>query len=173
VDDPGILRLKEEGGRLRVELYGLRLNADTLSPVQRKRLIEVVTRLRPWIEARPAAAVPPAAPAPSASSFSSPPPMSQTNAAGPVIPAVAAAQADEPAPARSMVGQIDDILQRNIAGTPLASRGIKLMDVPGGGVTVFVGLDRYSSVGDVTDPEVQAALRAAIATWEKKYTPGI
>jgi hypothetical protein len=72
-----------------------------------------------------------------------------------------------------MVGQIDDILQKNIAGTPLASRGVKLMDAPGGGVTVFIGMDRYSSVGEVTDPEVQAALRAAIAAWEKKYTPGV
>jgi hypothetical protein len=72
-----------------------------------------------------------------------------------------------------MVAQIDEILQKNIAGTSLANRGIRLMDAPGGGVTVFLGLDRYSSVGDVTDPEAQAAIRAAIAVWEKKYTPGV
>jgi hypothetical protein len=72
-----------------------------------------------------------------------------------------------------MIAQIDDILQKNIAGGPLAGRGIRIQDAPGGGVLVLVGMQRYSAVSDVPDPEVQAVLRAAIATWEQKYTPGL
>jgi hypothetical protein len=72
----------------------------------------------------------------------------------------------------SMVAQIDEILQKNILGTPLASKGLKLLETPGGGVTVVVDIKRYAGLGEVDDPEVQAALRAAIAEWEKKFTPG-
>jgi hypothetical protein len=72
-----------------------------------------------------------------------------------------------------MVGQINEILQKNIAETPLAERGVRLQDAPGGGVIVIAGLQRFASIGDVSDPEVQAALRTAIAMWEKKYTPGV
>jgi hypothetical protein len=183
-DDPGLLRVKEEAGSLRLELDGIRLNPEILTPLQRKRLIEVITGMRPWIEARAAAAPPPSATAPAAPAAppaavpaapaaSAPPPAPAPIA--PAIPAVPAATPVEPAPpaARSMVSQIDEILQKNIAGTALATRGIRLMDAPGGGVAVFIGLERYSSIGDVTDPEIQAALRTAVATWEKKYTPGL
>jgi hypothetical protein len=37
---------------------------------------------------------------------------------------------------------------------------------------VTVGLNHYAGVGEVPNPEVQAAIRAAIAVWEKKFTPG-
>jgi hypothetical protein len=72
-----------------------------------------------------------------------------------------------------MIAQIDDILQKNIAGTPLAGRGVRILDAPGGGVVVLVGLQRYPSVSDVPDADIQAALRAAIAAWEQRYTPGL
>lgn len=71
-----------------------------------------------------------------------------------------------------MVGQIDDILQTHLADTPLASRGIRLVELPEGGVIVMDGLNKYSGVSEVPDPQVQAMIRAAIAEWEKKYTPG-
>lgn len=166
-EDPGLLRIKEEAGMLRLDLDGVPLPLEGIAPEKRKRLIEVVTRLRPWIDGRPAA------PAASASGAATPQPQPSAPPAEPVSPAVvAAAQGEEPAAPRSMVGQINDILQKNIAGTPLADRGLRLQDAPGGGVIVIAGLQRFASIGDVSDPEVQAALRAAIAMWEKKYTPG-
>ena len=36
----------------------------------------------------------------------------------------------------------------------------------------MVGLTKYNGVGEVPDPQVQAMIRAAIAEWENKYTPG-
>ena len=71
-----------------------------------------------------------------------------------------------------MVGQIDAILQNNLVGTPLAGRGIHLVESAQGGAMVVVGMNRYAGIGDVPDPEVQAAIRAAITEWENKYTPG-
>ncbi len=72
-----------------------------------------------------------------------------------------------------MVAQIDEILQAHLDGTPLGERGIFLAQSPQGGVYVYVGLTRYDGVEDVPDPEVKAAIRAAIKEWENKYTPGL
>jgi hypothetical protein len=171
-DDPGLLRLKEENGQLQVEMDGVRVNGSTLAPEQRKRLIELITRLRPWVEGR---AMPGSAPAgaPGSPSFGfasaerpMPVPMPQ-----PVVP-VTTPRKDPPTAPQSMVAQIDDILQEKIENTPLGRRGIKLEEAPGGTVNVVVGHDRYEGVGDVPDPEVQAAIRAAITEWERKFTPG-
>jgi hypothetical protein len=71
------------------------------------------------------------------------------------------------------VAQIDSILQAQLAGTPLGERGIRLQESPEGGVIVWVGLNKYQGVDDVPDDQIKAAIRAAINTWEAKYTPGI
>lgn len=172
-DDPGLLRLKDEQGLLRLELDGSAVEAAVMSIQQRRRLIEVVTRMRPWLEppqpakaaSAPASMTPPVSPQPQPAAPVQP---------APLPPAPVPARSDEPASApSSMIAQIDDILQKKIAGTTLAERGIRIMDAPGGGVVVLVGRQRYPAVSDVPDAEVQAALRAAIATWEQKYTPGL
>jgi hypothetical protein len=84
------------------------------------------------------------------------------------------AKEDRPvAPAGSMVDQIDAILQARLIGTPLEERGIFLTQSPEGGVNVYVGLTRYSGMDEVPDPEIKAAIRAAITEWEDKFTPGL
>ncbi len=70
-----------------------------------------------------------------------------------------------------MVGQIDAILQFHLAGTPLATRGIRIAESREGGATIHVGGQTYSGVSDVPDGEIQTAIRHAIAEWEAKYTP--
>jgi len=84
------------------------------------------------------------------------------------------AKEDRPsAPATSIVGQIDSVLQARLAGTPLEDRGVFLAQTPEGGVIVYVGLTKYAAIDDVPDAEVKAAIRAAITEWENKYTPGL
>ncbi len=84
------------------------------------------------------------------------------------------AKEDRPsAPAGSIVTQIDTILQAHLAGTPLEDRGVFLAQSPEGGVMVYVGLTKYMGLDDVPDPEIKAAIRAAISEWEDKYTPGL
>jgi hypothetical protein len=198
VDDPGILRLKDENGSFILDLDGRRVTPISLSPEQRKRLIDMLNIMRPWLEGRAAPA--PVAPPRSASPPASPRPATvdeRLNALGapaperptvPPAPEPAAARRtaqpsaarpstiakeDRPAaPANSIVSQIDSVLQDQLAGTPLEERGIFLTQSPEGGVTVYVGLTRYSAIDDVPDPEIKAAIRAAIAEWENKYTPG-
>jgi len=186
VDDPGILRIKNEDGAFRLDLDGTRVQAEALAPDQRKRLIEVLNIVRPWLEGRPAPAPTPPAqppapqPAPSVQPQASPPPVQPAPAAPPPTPQPAApkpatiAKEDRPsAPANSIVTQIDAILQTHLAGTPLEERGIFLTQSPEGGVAVYIGLTRYNGIDEVPDQEIKAVIRAAITEWENKYTPGL
>jgi hypothetical protein len=182
VDDPGIMRIKNENGYLALDLDGTRVNTSSLSSDQRKRLIEMLNFIRPWLENKPAPApamttppIPPATqPAPVVSAPSNPKPVAQPLAQTQDQPAAPAAKSDRlPAPATSIVAQIDSILQAHLVGTPLEGRGIFLTQSPEGGVNVYVGLTRYAGVDDVPDAEVKAAIRAAISEWENKYTPGL
>ena len=188
VDDPGLLRIRNENGGLTLDLDGTRLEPSALTAEQRKRLIEMVTMMRPWLEGKPATAptpvtAPPSQPRPAAalsqSAASVPtPPVPQTTSPkkseAPSAPAATIANDDRPAaPAGSIVNQIDAILQAHLVGSPLAERGVFLTQSPEGGVIVYVGLSKYMGVEDVPDEEVKAAIRAAIKEWENKYTPGI
>jgi hypothetical protein len=194
VDDPGLLRIRDENGAFTLDLDGQRLNPISLSADQRKRLIDMLNIIRPWLEGRPAPAArptPPSSPKPATlderlDAIGSPAPQSKPAPPAAAPPAArqtaqpaaprptAPAKDDRPvAPANSIVGQIDSILQERLAGTPLADRGIFLTQSPEGGVNVYVGLTRYNGIDDVPDPEIKSVIRAAISEWENKYTPGL
>ena len=178
VDDPGLMRIKNENGILTLDLDGTRVNTSSFSVDQRKRLIEMLSLIRPWLEGKPAPA-----PAPTTPPLPSQPvtPTSQPIISRPVAapvpstprPATIAKEDRPAAPATSIVGQIDSILQEQLEGTPLNDRGIFLAQSPEGGVMVYVGLTKYMAIDDVPDADVKAAIRAAITSWENKYTPGL
>ena len=185
VDDPGLMRIKNENGYLTLDLDGVRVNPSSLTADQRKRLIEMLTVIRPWLEGRPAAVSAPPAPSPvPAQPTPIPPPQTglpprlspQPSAPETVRPTLAkspTSEKDSAPPATGIVGQIESILQARLAGTTLEGRGIHLSNSPEGGVIVNVGLQRFNGIDEVTDPEIKAVLRAAIAEWENKYTPGL
>ncbi len=166
------LRL-DNNNHLQLEVDGQRADANQLMPQQRKRLIDLMVMMRPWIDASaPKPSAPPAKPPPAAPIAA---PISQ-----PIQrPAISASvstpkketKKEEATGPTTMVGQIDAILQEHLASSPLANRAIRLFEPPEGGVIVMVGLNKYNGVNDVPDPEVQAVIRGAIAEWEKKYTP--
>ncbi len=188
VDDPGLMRIKNESGNLALDLDGTRVDTSALTVDQRKRLIEMLNMIRPWLEGKPAP-VPAPAPAPVVTqappppqprpatptpSISTPRPASQPAPQPPAGKSAANAKAEETQPkAIGIVGQIDTVLQARLIGTPLEGRGIYLSNSPEGGVVVNVGLQKYNGIDEVPDPEIKAALRAAITEWENKYTPGM
>ena len=182
VDDPGILRIKRDNEAFILDLEGTRVNPISLSPEQRKRLIEILNITRHWLEGRstpaPTQAVTELPPRPLEKPIPAPlPPASPAPAPNPQPttpkPATIAKEDRPSAPANSIVTQIDTILQARLAGTPLEERGIFLTQSPEGGVMVYVGLTPYHGVDEVPDPEIKAAIRAAISEWEDKYTPGL
>ena len=171
-----LLRLwLDDGERPRLDLDGQAVDTNPIADSNRKRLIMLINILRPWIEGKPLAATvtPPPAPVAAAPSpaFVAPKPV-PASAPAPATP-LPAKKDEKPAALLSMVGQIDEILQVHLAGGPFADRGIKLVESPEGGVIVVVGNQKFNGVGEVTDPQIQAEIRAAIAAWEKKYTPGL
>ncbi|MBK9925942.1 MAG: hypothetical protein IPP66_11715 [Anaerolineales bacterium] len=56
VDDPGLMRIKNENGILTLDLDGERMIPNALTAEQRKRLIEMLNAIRPWLEGKPAIA---------------------------------------------------------------------------------------------------------------------
>jgi hypothetical protein len=171
-DDPGLLRLKKNDGRFMLEMDGSPI-AGELSPDKRKRLIELITVFRPWLEGgQPQQAVsqPAVQLAPDSVQVAVPRPVQPSPK--PATP-VKKPEAEKNIASLSIVQQIDTVLQARIADTPFAKRGIRLQESIQGGVEVFVGLQKFLAVDDVPDETVKAVIRAAIAEWEKKYTPGL
>jgi hypothetical protein len=175
-DDPGLLRLKKgEDDTIALELDGQSVDTMALSPEQRKRLIGLLSLMRPWLEGGSASkevvhspATPRTPPAPVVDARQGTPMVMP-----PLVPEVKPDVKKAPPPPLSIVEQIDSILQSRMMNTPLAQRDIRLRESHEGGVEVLVGMKKYSTVDDVPEEEIKAAIRAAIAEWEKKYTPGL
>jgi hypothetical protein len=171
--DKSLLRLAlDDSGQPRLDLDGVRVNSLQLEPNQRRRLIDLMLLMRPWVEGKPAQPSDVHAPAPGpAAPLRSVPPAREFAEATPT-PIITPPEAGEPISApTTMVGQIDAILQKKLTGTVFANRGIRLVESAQGGAMVVIGLQRYEGVGEVPDGEIQAMIRAAIAEWEAKYTP--
>jgi hypothetical protein len=178
-DENSLLKLGlDPGNQPLLQLDGKRVDTAQLTSEQRARLIDLMLTMRPWVQpgtdAKPTSVAQTAPRAYSAQTpsltASAPGPTPAPTATAPLAPA-AAQKKDEAAPT-TMVAQIDTILQKSLIGTPLATMGIRLVESPQHNATVEVGLNKYAGVGDVPDPQVKAAIKAAIAEWEKKYTPG-
>lgn len=177
-NEPSLLRLKSDDNfRVEIEMDGSPLTAP-LSVERRKRLIELIGHFRPWLEggtdlqatSKPTAAPPStlaAASVPQVSPQVKPVPASLT-----FTPQKPKMDAETEFKLLSMVKQIDVVLQRQIAGTPLEAMNIHLNDKLQGGLEVQIGARNFESIDDVPDENVKAAIRSAIAEWEQKYIPG-
>jgi hypothetical protein len=164
-----------DAGKPQLRIDGQEVDALRVSAEQRRRLIDLMVMLKPWVDPGNAAAAPAAAVVAKPARFEQAPTVSTRGATSAAAAGAASLVPTPPAAAvsqMSLVAQIDSILQARLAGTPLADRGIRLAEALHGGAIVFVGSATYDGVDKVTDPEIQSAIRAAIAEWENKYTPG-
>ncbi len=168
-DNPGILRLKSDNGRFALEMDGAPVGG-VLSPDKKKRLIELITIFRPWLEGgQPVQTV-----SQPAASGQAAPPASQDPipfSPQPVVSLTKKAEPEKNFASLSIVQQIDTILQTRLLNTPLEKQGIRLQESSQGGVEVYVGLQKFLAVEDVPDTFIRSEIRGAIADWEEKYTP--
>lgn len=72
-----------------------------------------------------------------------------------------------PVSSRSIVLQIEDVLQDMLVDSPLRQREIHLSEDPVRGVIVNVGENHYEGIEAVPDPDVKAVIRAAVEAWEQ------
>jgi hypothetical protein len=68
---------------------------------------------------------------------------------------------------KSIVEQINDILQDKVAVSPLAEVGVKLQESPQG-VLVWIGNQSYQGVDTVPEGDAKALIRAAVNEWERR-----
>jgi hypothetical protein len=156
-EEKDILRLgRAPSGGLWLEMEGARLDGkDALTPEQRRLLLGTLADLRPWLEAAPAPAAPRGRAEPKtkeASSDEKKPPTEET----------------KPEPAlKSMVEQINDVLQVNLRKSQFTHRDISLVEGPGGAVFVLDDLNKYEGIEAVPEQEIRALIRQAVVDWEK------
>jgi hypothetical protein len=131
-----------------------------------KPIIEAaVPTTLPPVEAPPGASE--AGELPSASSPAQRPTLSPVN----VIARALQAEVRSPQPPpKSIATQIDEILQEMLENSTLATRAIRLLELPNKGMVVMVGLDQYEGVDAVPDEEIKKVIRAAVAEWEKRIS---
>jgi hypothetical protein len=165
-DEPGLLRLKRINNRVTVEMDGVLL-PEALSADKKKRLIELISIFRPWLENGKTQSDTPVSVSRSPESSAVKEPASRP------IQSAAIKPEEKNLSNLSIVGQIDTVLQTRLMNTKFAKSGIRLQESFQGGVEVYVGLQKYSTVDDVPDQEIKTEIRAAIAEWEQKYTPGL
>jgi hypothetical protein len=180
------------GGWL-VEIDGQPARPESITVEQRTRLIALLGHIRPLVEAKPVAGpassvpsapLPPAsAPQPAAAPASPaltrpvaqapsgstlPPDPLRANLVSGFRSMMEPKAKSEPASGLvSLVALIDNVLQKKLAGTPLASRQIHLEEGRLGEVIVNVGASRYPGIDSVPDPAIQAIIREAIEEFNR------
>jgi hypothetical protein len=151
-------------GKIWLEMDGVRLNGkESLQADQRRRLVSMLLDLRPWLENAPAA--PPAAGLPA----------QEQGTARPLAGSVPMVRKEKPGGKedhpevvlKSMVDQINDVLQTKLETGPYKNRDICLTEGPGGIVLVRDGLNKYEGIEAVPDVEIQVLIRQAVTDWEK------
>jgi hypothetical protein len=173
-------QLPRIGAGWRLEMDGKAFSTPgELDATQRNHLMQGITELRNWVVVDQNTSVDTAQTMPSAA---------DSSPVRPPVPAVAEAeknrvnlnpinvfaraiQADVSKvdqPNKSIAAQIDEILQEKLVNTPLSQRAIRLMELPGKGMVVMVGLDQYDGVSSVPDPEIRELIRSCVAEWERR-----
>jgi hypothetical protein len=171
-----------EGGNLIVDLDGSTfVRASEMRPDQRSRLETCYSQLKRFLGVqdtgpRPVPTTPPLVqpvkeiPIPEVPIEPIPAKLSFETI---VMPSAAAGKggkkaAPEPIKPLSIVGEIDEILQDMIDGTPFLERGLQLVETPSHTIAVWIDHHQYENIDAVPDPDVQQVIHAAVKKWEDK-----
>lgn len=175
-DSESLLRVKKENNRIVVEMDGKQLSG-ALSPDGKKRMLELLSHARPFIEGvqTQQPVIKSTAQTPSSSYMPASPVSSEVKPVSILSPLQPAKKLDpeKEFALLSIVQQIDTVLQKKLIGTPFEEQKIHLQESSQGSVEVHVGLQKYESVDEVADEKIKAIIRAAISEWESKYIPGM
>lgn len=121
---------------------------------------------------------------PAIRALTTPPPLdSASHAKGSMSPVNPLASARQPtqssrtASQKSIASQVDEILQEKIDSLPAGEldpdqRATRLLELPGKGMVVMVGLNQYEGVEAVPDASIRKLISQAVAEWERRVDPG-
>lgn len=167
-----VVRLWREraGSQLVVEVDGKVLpESGSLSAGQRSALEAAIREWAAWLglgkaPAKPAAAPTAAVVPPVVAAPARPAPAVVTGAPVAAVPVVAPAEVRP----KSMVEQIDEIVQEMLPASPLSGHTLRVRSDIKEGVLVWLDGKRYFGIGEVDDPQAKAILQAAAAEWEAR-----
>lgn len=174
-----LLRIwRDDDGKLLIELRG-RILADVkqASTAQRLEIESIMDQWLAWLGVN--LKIP--------KSMSEPKPQLQPQPVQPVTPPVMPQAISEPIPApdlaaaisspatpkpavgpKSMVEQIDDILQEIVSHSTYNQRSVKITQDVRDGIVVWLDGGRYPGLDSVPDAEIKKLIRAAAAEWERR-----
>ncbi len=134
---------KEEGKAPVYEVDGKYVEKETLP----KEILNIITIHQD----------PQGAPAP-------PPPVKE-----PIVEAVLEIDDDEDDEIKmlSVVDEVNKILQRKLHGSPMAGKGIHLMENHNKEIRFWVGLESYNDVSEIPDPDIRKLIDDAVREWEE------
>ena len=72
-----------------------------------------------------------------------------------------------PPKTKSLVDEVNEILERKLAETGLTNRGVRLSEDREGSVRVYIGLQGYT-MDEIPDAEIREVIRQAVAEWEAR-----
>jgi hypothetical protein len=75
-------------------------------------------------------------------------------------------------PVRTMVSQIDEILQVKLADANMQKWAVRLADFPDKGMVVLVGMEQYEFVDEVPYERVRNIVTESVAEWERRVERG-
>ena len=67
----------------------------------------------------------------------------------------------------SVIDEVNEILQKKLHGSPLAGKGIHLMENHNKEIRFWVGLNSYSDVEEIPDAEVRQIIDDSVREWEE------
>lgn len=155
---------EKQSGKLVIDVNDkVHLTRHTIPTDLLGKLEETSLNWQAWLGLTPPAPVPvpvstptPAAPAPQ--------PEGPTPAVT-VGSAVRSAPIEKPR-ARTMVGQIEEVLQEMLPDSEYAGQNIHLDEEPGDGVVVWIGAQRFVGIDSVPDEGVKTLIQSAVRRWE-------
>ena len=133
-------------------------SGEPLPPTESKYLTGLLAYFQKWL-GMPA----PAQASPQVSQPAQPPPSPQVR-----VSPIVADTPEIPTAEKSIVAQVDDILQENLSNSPLREKGIRLMENTDGSMRILIGLDQYDDIDSIPDETIQSAIRAAVHDWEQR-----
>ncbi|MDW8226800.1 MAG: hypothetical protein RMJ60_03290 [Anaerolineales bacterium] len=164
-EDTEVLRAwRTQEGKLWLEMNGQRLERkQDLQDRQKKALEQLLSELHFVDEPVQPTELQTAPSTSSSRAFVPPAPPSQSRPVSVVLPTTQA-----PSGLKSIVEQIDEVLQDRLSRSPLfAGRNIRLIEGRNGIVLVEVDHQRFEGIDAVPDVQIRALIRQAITEWEK------
>ena len=67
----------------------------------------------------------------------------------------------------SVIEEVNEILQKKLHGSPLAGKGIHLMENHNKEIRFWVGLNSYNDVDEIPDSEVRQIIDDSVREWEE------